>query len=148
MLRQLMRSNRPGTNRSLPQSKVIMVKTLILLSAILLLLPPFAEGQGANAAVPISTQALLSGVKSPESKGVIKSVLMIQCPRDNAKGTGFAISGGKIIVTNAHVVGSCRFEDLVVIAAVSNEPVKFSGMVRDTGRDLPCSALPNLSRLS
>jgi len=116
-----------------------MIKTLILLNA-MFLFSPFAEGQGAGAAakqaIPISTQALLCGVKSPERKGVIKSVLMIQCPKDHAKGTGFVISGGHVITTNSHVVGSCRVEDLVGVSAVSDEPVKFSSMVRDTDRDL------------
>jgi S1-C subfamily serine protease len=96
--------------------------------------------------IPIATQALLEGVKSPESKGVIKSVLMIQCPRDAAKGTGFVLSGGGIITTNSHVVGSCNAEDLVGISAVSNEPVKFTQLERDPNRDLallcPTKPLP------
>jgi hypothetical protein len=125
----------------------IMIKTLILLPAMSLLFTPFAGGQEADAApqaIPISTQTLLSGVKSPESKGVIKSVLMIQCPKDNAKGTGFVILGGKIITTNSHVVGSCGFGDLIGKSSVSNEPVKFSAMVRDTVRDLAllCATKP------
>lgn len=124
-----------------------MIKTLILLLA-MFLFGPFAEAQGADAAakqaIPISTQVLLSGVKSPESKGVIKSVLMIECPKDQAKGTGFVISGGNVITTNSHVVGSCGVEDLVGVSAVSNEPVKFSSMVRDIDRDLAllCTTKP------
>lgn len=113
-----------------------------------LLLSPFIEGQEVDAAptqtIPISTQALLSGVKSPESKGVIKSVRMIQCPKDQAKGTGFVIAGGNVVTTNSHVVGSCGVEDLVGVSAVRNEPVKFSSMVQDTDRDLAllCTTKP------
>ena len=52
------------------------------------------------------------------------------------KGLGFVISGGHVVTANSHVVGSCRVEDLVGVSAVSDEPVKFSSMVRDTDRDL------------
>ena len=86
--------------------------------------------------IPIATQALLDGVKSPESKGVIKSVLMIQCPKDNGKGTGFVLSVGGIVTTNSHVVGSCTAEQLVGISGVSTELVKFVSMEKDPNRDL------------
>lgn len=94
--------------------------------------------------IPISTQALLNGVKSLERKGVIKSVLMIECMKDNSKGTGFVIGDGKVITTNAHVVGSCNAEELVGISAVSNEQVKFTALVADTDRDLTllCATKP------
>lgn len=102
--------------------------------------------------LPISTKNLLTGVKSPESKGVIKSVLMIQCPKENRKGTGFVISGGGVVTTNSHVVGSCRAEELVGISAVTDKPVKFSAMVGDTERDLallcPTEPLPSFLTLS
>jgi hypothetical protein len=32
-------------------------------------------------------ETLIDGVKSAESKGVIKSVLMIQCPKEGIKGS-------------------------------------------------------------
>jgi S1-C subfamily serine protease len=93
---------------------------------------------------PIATQTLLDGVKSTESKGVIKSVLMIQCPKDNGKGTGFVLSGGSVITTNSHVVGNCRAEELVGKSSVSAEDVKFVSMQRDPDRDLAllCTAKP------
>jgi Trypsin-like peptidase domain len=125
-----------------------MDKILIAVAVMIQYFSPFAIGQGRETtpkqSVPTSTQVLLDGVKSAASKGVIKSVLMIQCPKDNGKGTGFVISGGDIVTTNSHVVGSCGAEDLVGISAVSNEPVKFSGMVRDSDRDLAllCTTKP------
>jgi S1-C subfamily serine protease len=93
---------------------------------------------------PIATQILLDGVKSTESKGVIKSVLMIQCPKDNGKGTGFVLSGGSVIITNSHVVGNCSSEELVGKSSVSAEDVKFVSMERDPDRDLAllCAAKP------
>jgi hypothetical protein len=99
------------------------------------------EGQN----LPISTQTLLNGVKNPESKGVIKSVLMLQCPKDGIKGTGFVLSGGGIITTNSHVVGSCNADELVGISAVSTDSVKFAGNIeKDPNRDLAllCTTKP------
>jgi hypothetical protein len=94
--------------------------------------------------LPIATQTLLDGVTSPESRGVIKSVLMIQCPKDNGKGTGFVLFGGSVITTNSHVVGNCSAEELVGKSSVSAEDVKFVGMQRDPDRDLAilCIAKP------
>jgi hypothetical protein len=51
-----------------------------------------------------------------------------------------------VITTNAHVVGNCSAAELVGVSPVSNEPVKFSSMVKDDNRDLallcPTKALP------
>jgi hypothetical protein len=94
--------------------------------------------------LPIATQALLDGVRSTESKGVIKSVLMIQCPKDGIKGTGFALSGGSIVTTNSHVVGNCAAEELVGKSSVIADDVKFVSVERDPERDLAllCAARP------
>jgi S1-C subfamily serine protease len=96
--------------------------------------------------IPIATQTLLDGVKSTESKSAIKSVLMLHCPKDGMKGTGFVLSGGGIITSNSHVVGICSAEELVGISAVSAEPVKFVKMKKDSNRDLallcPSKPLP------
>ena len=89
-----------------------------------------------NQTVPVSTQTLLSGVARAESKNVIKSVLMIVCPKDSKKGTGFVLSGGNIITTNAHVVGSCSPQELFGRSAITNEPIRFTAMQTDANRDV------------
>jgi S1-C subfamily serine protease len=95
--------------------------------------------------IPTATQTLLDGVKSIESKRVIKSVLMLECPKDHMKGTGFVLSGGGIITTNSHVVGSCSAQDLVGKSSVADD-VKFVDMKTDPNRDLallcPSKPLP------
>lgn len=98
----------------------------------------------AFAQIPVATQTLLDGVKSPESRGVIKSVLMIVCRKEGGKGTGFVLSGGEVVTTNAHVVGTCSAEELEGVSAVSNEQVKFLRMRTDPNRDLAllCATKP------
>jgi S1-C subfamily serine protease len=122
-----------------------IIATLLLLLGI----SASAANQKAKAiesqSIPIATQTLLDGVKSTESKSAIKSVLMLQCPKDGIKGTGFVLSGGGIITTNSHVVGNCSAEELVGISAVSTEPVKFKGNIeKDPNRDLAvlCATKP------
>jgi len=90
----------------------------------------------AVAQIPVATQTLLDNVKSPESKNVIKSVLRIECGKDQYKGTGFVVSDVRIVVTNAHVTGRCDATELTGVSPVSSEPVKFSSMVKDDNRDL------------
>ena len=106
----------------------------------------------ALAQIPVATQTLLNGVRSPESKSVIKSVLRIECPKDSAKGTGFVVFGVGVVVTNAHVAGNCNAADLVAVSAASNDSVKFSSMVKDDNRDIallcPTRALPFGLKLS
>jgi S1-C subfamily serine protease len=124
------------------------IATLLLLVGAALWTGAYAADKKAKATetqnFPIATQTLLDGVKSTESKGVIKSVLMIQCPKDNGKGTGFVLSGGSVITTNAHVVGTCSAEDLVGISSVIDEPVKFASVEKDPSRDLAllCTTKP------
>lgn len=125
-----------------------MYKTISALAVGILFFSAAAVGQEpkttAKQNIPIATQVLLDGVKSPESRGVIKSVLMIECPKDHRKGTGFVIHGGDVITTNSHVVGTCSAEELVGKSPVSIEPVKFLKLVRDPNRDLAllCAGKP------
>jgi S1-C subfamily serine protease len=86
----------------------------------------------------------LDGVRSPESRGVIRAVLRIECGKDNTKGTGFAIGNGEVITTNSHVVGTCTAEDLVGISSVKEQPVRFTVLARDSNRDLAllCAGQP------
>jgi hypothetical protein len=106
----------------------------------------------AFAQIPVATQTLLDGVKSSESKNVIKSVLRIECPKDGVKGTGFVVAGVGIVVTNAHVTSNCGATELAGVSPVSSEPVKFSSMVKDDNRDLallcPIHAPPFSLKLS
>jgi hypothetical protein len=94
--------------------------------------------------IPVATQLLLDGVKRPVQKGVIKSVLMVMCRKDGIKGTGFSLSGGGVITTNSHVVGSCTAGELEGRWSLSDHPVKFIGIVKDPNRDLAllCPARP------
>jgi hypothetical protein len=105
----------------------------------------------ALAQIPVATQTLLDAVRSPESKSVIKSVLRIECLMDNGKGTGFVVSSTGFVVTNSHVIGHCAAVDLTAVSPVTEEPIKFSSMVKDDNRDLallcPTKTLPAL-RLS
>jgi hypothetical protein len=125
-----------------------MGKIIVLLSFAVVSTGSCVSAQEAKSAVaqrvPLATQVLLDGVKSPESKGVIKSVLRIECPKDSAKGTGFVIHGGDVITTNSHVVGSCTAEELIGISSVSDQPVKFTKLTRDSNRDLAllCASKP------
>lgn len=86
--------------------------------------------------VPISTAVLLGGVKDAGSKGVIKSVLMIQCPKDEIKGSGFAMNKGRVIITNSHVLGTCTPAELVGISPVVERPIRFLSFERDNTRDV------------
>lgn len=94
--------------------------------------------------IPISTQTLLDGVKSRESKAVIKSVLMLVCGKDSSKGTAFVLAGGQLIVSNSHVVGTCTAGDLRGISSVTNDRIQFTGLVKDDTRDLAllCATKP------
>lgn len=105
----------------------------------------FAQDTSTKPEIPVATQWVLDGLKSPAQKGAVKSVLMIVCRKDERKGTGFALEDGAIIATNSHVVGSCKAEELEGTSALG-KPVKFSSMVQDENRDLallcPTKALP------
>jgi S1-C subfamily serine protease len=111
-----------------------------LLFAVLLLAvePALAQTKKPTALhnVPVSTQMLLDGVKSPESRGVIKSVVQLVCPADQLKGTGFAVRGGTVIVTNVHVVGSCTADTLIGKSAAREGIIVFTGVLKDVDRDL------------
>jgi S1-C subfamily serine protease len=119
-----------------------------MLGAVVLLLVTHSSAQNASTtakqSIPIATQLLLENEHSVAQRRVIKSVLMIQCPKDNSKGTGFALVGGGVITTNSHVVGSCTKEELRGISSLSEKPVTFSSMVQDTNRDLAllCTTSP------
>jgi hypothetical protein len=125
-----------------------MRSRIAMLGIITLLFAADCAGQNpsrtAKQGVPVATQVLLDNEHSPAQQRVIESVLKIQCPKDNLKGTGFAILGGGVITTNSHVVGNCTKEELRGVSSLSDQPVTFSGIVQDTNRDLAllCTAKP------
>lgn len=86
--------------------------------------------------IPVSTQILLDGVQRPESKTVIKAVVMVVCRKDNSKGTGFILSPGWMIVTNDHVVKTCAAGELEITPSSTNETVKIVDIKSDANRDL------------
>jgi S1-C subfamily serine protease len=92
--------------------------------------------------IPVATQTLLNGVRSPESKSIIKSVLMLWCPKSHMKGTGFVIGDGALVTTNSHVVGNCSADELVGVSSVSKERVTFTHLERDENRDLALLCAP------
>jgi hypothetical protein len=126
-------------------AKIASALILITFSA-----SPYLHAQDAQpkpeTGIPLATKVLLDGVKSSTSRGVIKSVLRIECRKDNVKGTGFVIQKGALVTTNAHVISSCTAEELKGISSVSAEPVKFTTLKIDSNRDLailcPSKPLP------
>lgn len=98
----------------------------------------FSQNSNSTSAdsIPISTQVLLNGVKRAESKTVIKAVVMVICRKDGSKGTGFILSPGWMIVTNSHVVKSCRAGELEIIPSAINDTIKLADMKMDSNRDL------------
>jgi Trypsin-like peptidase domain len=96
---------------------------------------PLVFSQNSNG-IPVSTQVLLKGVKRPESKAVIRAVVMVVCRKDNSKGTGFVLSPGWTIVTNDHVVKTCTPGELEITPSATNEAVKLVNMKADPNRDL------------
>jgi S1-C subfamily serine protease len=87
-----------------------------------------------NQAVPVDTQWTLDAAGTVQ-RNAIRSVLLLICTRTNMKGTGFLISGGKI-VTAAHVVAGCEAADVKGTTPLG-QSVQFSHpIVRDEHLDL------------
>jgi len=84
--------------------------------------------------VPVDTQWTLDAAGGVQ-RNAIQSVLLLVCTKTNMKGTGFLISGGKI-VTAAHVVTGCEARDVRGTTPL-NHAVEFSvPIVRDERLDL------------
>ncbi len=84
--------------------------------------------------VPVDTQWTLDAAGSVQ-RNAIRSVLPLECMKTARKGTGFIISGGKVI-TAAHVVAGCEAEDLKGTTPLK-KAVQFSRpLIRDEHRDL------------
>jgi S1-C subfamily serine protease len=92
--------------------------------------------------VPVDTQWTLDAAGTVQ-RNAIRSVLLLECTKTARKGTGFLISGGKVI-TAAHVVAGCEAEDLKGTTPLK-QSVQFSRPVmRDEHRDL-AALLPTVA---
>lgn len=84
--------------------------------------------------VPTSVDASsLLDAAGPQQRSFLDAVYLIVCPIEGA-GTGFFLSNG-VIVTNSHVVGSCREDTLYAISS-KNEHLQFAKVITDKVRDL------------
>ena len=84
--------------------------------------------------VPTSVDATaLLDAAGPQQRSFLDAVYLIVCPTEGA-GTGFFLRNG-VIVTNSHVVASCR-EDTLYAISNKNEHVQFAKIMNDKVRDL------------
>ena len=84
--------------------------------------------------VPTSVDAkLLLDVAGPQQRSFLNAVYLVVCPSEGA-GTGFLLDSG-VMVTNAHVVGSCGIDTLYA-RSNTNQTVQFSKVISDKVRDL------------
>ncbi len=100
--------------------------------------------------VPSSVDSsLVMAAAGPEQRRSLGAIYLIVCPKTGA-GTGFLLDSG-VVVTNAHVVGTCSETDLVGITA-TNQRLGFTKVVTDQARDLallvPASAIGGGLRLA
>lgn len=84
--------------------------------------------------VPASVNSgLVMDAAGPEQRKSLGAIYLIICPATGA-GTGFLLDSG-VVVTNAHVVGTCIADQLVGISA-TNERIQFRKVIADAVRDL------------
>lgn len=95
----------------------------------------FGQTDSTSSTVPVATQAVLKASRSETQRHVIKSVMLIVCPKDMIKGTGFVLAPGDIVTSNSHVVGSCTAQDLKATSSLG-ATITFSNAVQDKKRDL------------
>ncbi len=96
-----------------------------------------------SAQVPTSVDStLVLDAAGAEQRKSLGAIYLIVCPETGA-GTGFLLESG-VIVTNAHVVGTCNDQNLFGLTA-ENHQIKFHKVITDTHRDLalliPSSAM-------
>jgi S1-C subfamily serine protease len=103
---------------------------LIVFLAFIFRLPSFAQ---APVAVPTVNAGLVLDAAGPEQRKSLSAIYLIVCPNVSS-GSGFLMDTG-IIVTNVHVVGTCRENTLVGIST-ANRQERFSHIILDPGRDL------------
>jgi S1-C subfamily serine protease len=98
-----------------------------------LLSAAFAGAQAVPNNASVSAQPVLDAA-GPKQRVAIKAVYLVSCAKDNIAGTGFLLSNG-LIVTNHHVIGSCKPDELLIISS-SNQRVPLSQSLFDEDRDL------------
>lgn len=119
---------------------------LVLIASSMLLLPCGAQ----TTQVPTSVDStLVLDAAGPAQRKSLGSIYLVVCPGAGA-GTGFLIEPG-VVITNAHVVGTCNEQTLFALTA-ENRQIKFNKVISDTHRDLalliPISALKGGLRLA
>jgi S1-C subfamily serine protease len=88
----------------------------------------------AQTQVPTSVDStLVLDAAGAEQRKSLGSIYLIVCPETGA-GTGFLLESG-VVVTNAHVVGTCDDQKLFGLTA-ENHQIKFRKIITDTHRDL------------
>jgi len=112
-----------------------MIRTLALVCALAITTPKISLlAQTSLVQVPTSVDAgLVMDAAGTEQRKSIGAIYLIVCPETGA-GTGFLLSSG-VVVTNAHVVGTCGEQNLVGITA-SNQRIHFKKVITDQVRDL------------
>lgn len=110
-----------------------MFRFVCLLGFVLLFLQDIVAAQEPFQ-VPTSVDStLVLDAAGPEQRKSLSAIYLVVCPSEGA-GTGFLLDPG-VIVTNAHVVGTCSEDKLVALTA-SNKQVTFSKIITDKERDL------------
>jgi len=97
------------------------------------MLPCMGQQPEKSDTVPTAVQWTLDAA-GPTQRAAIRSVVLLYCPKTNAKGTGFLLSDG-LIVTNNHVVEGCTAGEMRANPFGAQE-FGFSRMATDKDVDL------------
>jgi S1-C subfamily serine protease len=106
-----------------------------------LMLVPQLFPQAAQVPTSVDSTLVLDAAGDEQRKS-LGAIYLIVCPETGA-GTGFLLESG-VVVTNAHVVGSCDDQKLFGLTS-ENRQIKFHKVITDAHRDLalliPASAM-------
>jgi hypothetical protein len=111
-----------------------MIRFRFLVPLFIFAVSALGQGEGTeDARIPAATQWLLDAA-GPTQRAAVKSVVLLVCPQDGAKGTGFLLKNG-LVITAAHVVGTCNAAQISGSSSMGT-PVHFSKLAMDTVKDL------------